>query len=298
MSRYHVSLQKSTFTCVISPSSLRGCESNVKKRITGFSGSSGVRMRRFLRGCSAEYRVMFTLTYPGYYSIDGLECKRHLKLLFQRINRLWGGGLHHPNEKGERESLFWFLEFQARGAPHFHIFGTRSIDKQWLAKSWYEIVGSDDLRHLYAGTRVESLRTGRGGTISYAAKYAAKQTQKVVPVDFLNVGRFWGVTGNRNLVSAAISVRVTPQNTSELSETFKQCEERLKRGEKAGHLKRVRTVRAGSFSFYALDSIGMDTLRIQMRGFVEEFLLYGSDLASQLCLNRDLCGWVDCDEFA
>jgi hypothetical protein len=100
-------------------------------------------------------------------------------------------------------SAFWFLEFQARGAPHFHIFCTWSPNKEWVAKTWYFIVGSEDDRHLRAGTRVEFIRSGRAGTISYASKYAAKQEQKDVPSDYENVGRFWGVYGRRAVVSAS-----------------------------------------------------------------------------------------------
>lgn len=103
-------------------------------------------------------------------------------------------------------SIFWFLEFQNRGAPHFHLFISEFIvDRdsiEWCAKTWFRIVGSDDDRHLRAGTRLEKLRNGRKGTVSYAAKYAAKAEQKVVPENMLNAGRFWGVCGCRSTLSA------------------------------------------------------------------------------------------------
>jgi hypothetical protein len=106
----------------------------------------------------------------------------------------------------ERLSIFWFLEFQDRGAPHYHMFGTWFPSKEWVSKTWYRIVDSEDIRHLHAGTRTEFLRTGRGGTISYASKYANKLKQKVPPKDFENVGRFWGICGNRKVVSASTFV--------------------------------------------------------------------------------------------
>src|SRR5207237_1974505 len=34
---------------------------------------------------------------------------------------------------------------------------------------------------------------------AYASKYAAKQSQKVVPIDFISVGRFWGLFGGLRL---------------------------------------------------------------------------------------------------
>ena len=57
---------------------------------------------------------------------------------------------------------FWCLEFQQRGAPHFHLFlgkrtGQAAGDivrlRREIALSWYRIVASGDPRHLRAGVR-------------------------------------------------------------------------------------------------------------------------------------------------
>lgn len=168
--------------------------------IRGFSPSSGARMRRFLRTCSANYTTMGTLTYPFCFPTDGRTCKDHFDTLVKAIRR----SVAHDPAASEQFSLFWFLEFQERGAPHFHFFCTCRINKDWLARRWYEIVGSEDPRHLVAGTRIETIRSGRYGTCAYAGKYAAKQDQKVVPANFHNVGRFWGVYGCRKCLAATI----------------------------------------------------------------------------------------------
>ena len=42
--------------------------------------------------------------------------------------------------------------------------------------------------------------------VSYASKYAAKLDQKNVPPDVINCGRFWGISGLRDCVSATIMV--------------------------------------------------------------------------------------------
>lgn len=168
--------------------------------IRGFSPSSGARMRRYLRTCRADYKTMGTLTYPFNFPADGRTCKDHLDTLVKSIRRYVSG----DPASAEKFSIFWFLEFQARGAPHFHFFASHHIDKDWLARRWYEIVGSDDIRHLHAGTRIEAIRSGRYGTCSYASKYAAKSEQKKVPANFLNVGRFWGVYGLRTCLAATI----------------------------------------------------------------------------------------------
>jgi hypothetical protein len=104
-------------------------------------------------------------------------------------------------ETGGCEYL-WFLEFQQRGAPHFHILTDWPLPKNrgnkvlWysrIAKRWYDIVDSGDEKHLQAGTRTETLRSKEGGA-RYAVKYAQKMKQKKVPQGYEDVGRFWGHT--------------------------------------------------------------------------------------------------------
>lgn len=204
------------------PSTYLGCRGD----IVGFSAGSAIRMRRYLRECRADYRHMVTLTYPGFFESDGEKVKNHLRRFLQEVQREYIRG-HVPKEnydgmswgfenptgqnfKGNKplHSAFWFLEFQERGAPHFHIFLNWAPGKEWVSNRWYEIVGSEDIRHLHAGTRTEKLIAGRAGTISYASKYANKCEQKVVPEGYKNVGRFWGVYGDRITLSAATFVSV------------------------------------------------------------------------------------------
>jgi hypothetical protein len=180
---------------------------STRSGITGFSADSALRMRTYLRECIAEYRQMVTLTYPCGYPSNGKHTKEHLRRFNQEVMREHSRNGPVGNYDGkERLSIFWFLEFQERGAPHYHMFGTWFPCKEWVAKTWYRIVDSEDIRHLHAGTRTEFLRTGRGGTISYASKYANKLKQKVPPKDFENVGRFWGICGGRQVVSASTFV--------------------------------------------------------------------------------------------
>jgi hypothetical protein len=86
------------------------------------------------------------------------------------------------------------MEFQSRGAPHFHCFLTAEIPKEEISQAWYRIVGSGDDRHLRAGTRIEALREVYAAG-AYAAKYLKKQEQKDVPEGYIEVGRFWGLFG-------------------------------------------------------------------------------------------------------
>jgi hypothetical protein len=171
-----------------------------------FSAGSALRMRRYLRECRSDYRYMVTLTYPCGFESDGKISKNHLRRFIQEVQREFARGssniTREIDSKPQRLSVFWFLEFQERGAPHYHLLCTHRLGKEWVSKRWYDIVNSEDIRHLHAGTRCEKLTCGRAGTVKYAIKYANKQEQKVVPIGYENVGRFWGVYGDRWCVSA------------------------------------------------------------------------------------------------
>lgn len=138
--------------------------------------------------------VALTLTYPGDWRAvapDGRAVKRHLDSFRARWRRAFGA------PRGA-----WKLEFQARGAPHFHLLlevpegVTLSGLRSWVSHSWAEVVGSPDPRHLLAGTQVTEFRAeGRAAASRYFAKhgsFGSKSYQHRVPPDFPDVGRFWG----------------------------------------------------------------------------------------------------------
>lgn len=141
--------------------------------------------------------VFVTLTYPGEFSSDALVWKKDLDDFSKRFRRRWSSGC-----------FVWRLEFQKRGAPHFHllVWGASYVELfTWVSRAWYQVVGSGDQRHLMAGTRVEELRDYRGA-LGYASKYLGKVDQ----VKYKDVGRWWGIVGRKNipwarLVVAAIS---------------------------------------------------------------------------------------------
>lgn len=158
--------------------------------ITSFSAASA----RRLLFCARNFpslTVMVTLTYPGEYPVDGRQVMNHWRRMRQWLVR-------NGNPAG-----LWFKEFQARGAPHFHVFMPTEVPKAAVAEAWYSIVGSGDLRHLRAGTRTERLRNPEAAG-AYAAKYASKSLQKEVPEEFQNVGRFWGTWGNPMIAETVV----------------------------------------------------------------------------------------------
>lgn len=157
-------------------------------RIVALSRASRSRLVLVARN-SEPLKIFVTLTYPREFPADGRVVKAHLRAFTMRIRRRW------PDTRG-----LWWLEFQQRGAPHFHLVlaGERSdveVLREWVALAWYEVVGSGDPKHLSAGTSVEWWRSSSGTLGTYVAKEAAKWVQKQVPEDFENVGRFWGQFG-------------------------------------------------------------------------------------------------------
>ena len=159
--------------------------------VTEFTDKSRARLAFVASNTTVTFRTMITLTYPREYPEDGHTVKSHLRQFLQA----WRRYTHNA-------SYLWFLEFQSRGAPHFHILTdyptpSRRADRKslqrWVSQRWYDICGTGDTRHLAAGTRTERLRSPEGGA-HYAVKYAQKMKQKHVPELYRNVGRFWGHT--------------------------------------------------------------------------------------------------------
>lgn len=169
--------------------------------VMGFSESSKRRLRRRLMlipwqkyaessKFSRSARSMFvTLTYPGEWPESWREWKKHLDVLLHRLYRL-----------GHCLGVVWKLEYQRRGAPHFHVvvFWDERIDlltmREWFGVAWYEVVGSGDVRHLVAGTSVDVVycdHRGVGALMSYLCKYLEKDVNFGDVVD-IEGGRCWG----------------------------------------------------------------------------------------------------------
>jgi hypothetical protein len=126
--------------------------------------------------------LFITLTYPADFPGEWTEWKRHLDVWLHRVVR-----------KFPRAAGVWKLEPQQRGAPHFHllVLGVPFIAGTWLSRTWFEVVGSGDVRHLRAGTNVQLARSHKG-VLAYAAKYTSK-SDALPPGWRGGVGRFWGV---------------------------------------------------------------------------------------------------------
>lgn len=71
-------------------------------------------------------------------------------------------------------------------------------EREWVARSWWQIVGSGSERHLRAGTQVAVIRSLAAlqsymiGELVKGKK--SKEYQHDVPRTYRNVGRWWGVS--------------------------------------------------------------------------------------------------------
>lgn len=222
-------------------------------QVTHYSAKSAARHRQMLASVRRDrLPLLACLTYPEDFPRDPAVYKRHLKIVLQRAKRKF------PTLGGT-----WKLEFQERRAAHFHmeLWGV-PVDEwvsekaranpdnhkglvlysqfvQWLSQTWYEVVGSNDPKHLRAGTSCEWARSV-AGAISYASSYGTKVEQTLVGE---KVGRYWGAFARQNIPWGEPVERVT---TEQQAVCVARTARRLAQSRcRAAHLKRMREAKEG-----------------------------------------------------
>jgi len=178
----------------------RPAEPGVRGVVAGFSQASRRRMLAKLSGLDWATGAIYltTLTYHDDWG-DWTAWKTDLRTWQKRLLRAYGPLL---------AGAIWRLEFQKRGAPHFHLalfWGERAPDlarfRQWVSKSWNEVAARGDLAHLAAGTQVIPARNTSGSQMQrlmmYLGKYLCK-TGRLVDAEtgeIMQTGRIWGIWG-------------------------------------------------------------------------------------------------------
>jgi len=159
--------------------------------------------------------VLFgTLTYPGREGAELIPCNgkvahSHFRAFLKRWARQWSKPLGVWKKEFQNRQGLWDHEYQKR-AVHFHFWivldheqlkeCSLSAVREWVARAWYEIIGSDSLQHLEACSGVE-LVTGDDARHAiqyfkgYLNKKGPKEYQNQVPEGFCQPGRFWGCIG-------------------------------------------------------------------------------------------------------
>ena len=152
--------------------------------------------------------LFITLTTPavGWMSICGKGWKQRLNNFLTQLRKKY---------KDIGLCGIWRLEFQERGAPHFHIvsYNVSYIDHDWIAEKWNKIcspnLGEKAIKdHYNAGTQVERARYwGKvnqyfSKTMAYVAKDETwkRQSQDASLVQWMETfGKHWGVICRDNL---------------------------------------------------------------------------------------------------
>ena len=204
----------------------KSSKGSVRGRIQKFSPRSRTRLiskMAALRKDVMDYNPLFlTLTYPAEYP-DTMTTKKHLEAFIKRLKRRY------------RFSGFWRLEFQKRGAPHYHLilFGLKSIPHEIIRRFWGQVIG-------HVGTvfiRIESVRSRRG-VMSYVSKYMSKTSKPFVDpetgiLDYVPYhavdnfpGRFWGVI-NADLMPYAESYTIYFRGPHSVFYNFRRAAKRF-----------------------------------------------------------------------
>lgn len=163
-----------------------GAENTPRGEISRFSQQSRRRCRLVLRSIAGQMSTVFGLTYPADFPTDGRRVKANIHALVEWLRRRQVG-------------YFWIIEWQERGAPHFHGFLTGHVDRQSFATAWNRIVSADrpeylgDPAHLEHGTYLDDIKDEEK-LASYYTTYMKKLEQKTVPPGYEGVGRYWGST--------------------------------------------------------------------------------------------------------
>jgi len=162
-----------------------GLSSDARRRMCEFLSSVDWGQITASKHISRRSAFFFTLTYADSWGKNPLVWKQHLENFFYRVQ------YRFPSV-----GFVWRLEFQKRGAPHFHIIcniGDRKIAvsemRVLVRKLWAGVIKkdeneADDVRGLF----------GSGSSVSaYVSKYCGKDDSQNHHVPS---GRCWGVWGS------------------------------------------------------------------------------------------------------
>lgn len=225
---HHTPLENTTFFQVFRQDlhynngvKLKQYDSNTSRgTVDSFSAKSKRRLLHLAANSDMELTSTFILTYH-LTEPTGLEVKRHLKNFLKCLSRRF------PDS-----TYLWILEFQNRGAPHYHVYTSipspTDQDKNWVAKSWNRITKESE-KHRWQHAKSDNWRSWKMGTGKYLTKYLDKQSQKNVPEGYDFPGRFWGHSRNlktsSQIITAATLAKITPYPWSEkaIASYFRKC---------------------------------------------------------------------------
>ena len=171
---------------------------------------------------------LITLTYPKEFPQDSSTYHKHLDNFRRALSHVKQG----------RYGAIWRLEYQKRGAPHYHVLlvlqdctdlARLSV---WVKRVWFRIVGTNDVNHRAWGADVRVLHRrpeSPGAMMGYLIKYLGKEDRTEYPT-----GRCWGGWGELASVVRVAVVFVTYESWVEF------CRRVRGWGSWSGYLKKLR----------------------------------------------------------
>jgi len=173
----------------------RKAKKQVKRgKVAGMSQKSRKRLLEHVATLSSRKNLIFiTVTYVTAPTTE--QAKVDLHNFLQRIYR-----------RAPKAAVIWKMEFQQRGAIHFHFlaFNLPYWNKRQLQKAWGETIGQDR-----PFTRIEMVR-GKKKALAYVCKYMAKSAKSSgfndAPYPNAWTGRTWGFRQKENFEYASRTV--------------------------------------------------------------------------------------------
>lgn len=197
-----------------------------------FSKDSRKRLLRRTARLNATQGVFLTLTYPKRYP-NAKIAKSHLRAFLERMRRRF-----------PKSSALWRLEFQERGAPHFHlVFFNIPFIPFWQLRAWWSQIIRQYIDGQKPFVRINYLQ-GTKAVMSYVSKYVSKAESAASASLFNNgsylhavksgaipgvllanlPGRWWGIF-NREFLPYAPHVHVSFEQVTDRA--FEQVLTRL-----------------------------------------------------------------------
>lgn len=151
----------------------------MKDDIKGFSPASRLRALQWLNMLQVDRLqkpVFVTTTFHDTYPADAVTLKKILDKFLKRFKRQWPGSVY-----------FWRVEYQKRGAPHFHFIFWQTLGNQpwdenelavWVCNNWNALNLCGCKHCVSYSTRVDAV-TDFDRAKKYVAKYLAKNSDNV-----------------------------------------------------------------------------------------------------------------------
>lgn len=198
--RYPITVDEGSISCGFVGTSRQPKNRGIRKPIIEFSPGSRRRMLKKTTGLYGEVYFL-TLTFGRQFP-DAFEGKQFLQRFLKRFFR-----------KYPKMLVVWRLEFQKRGAVHFHLIlvSAKSLNptllKIWCQKFWHSLLKKTDYWQGLATAQYScnlKVASGKNAARAYITKYAAKGD-----IDCAEVGRRWGICGDQESCTKKISTRLS-----------------------------------------------------------------------------------------